>query len=184
MIKKRSSKNTETFLDDFFLLFMGTTKNLHSLFEEANKINPTIQFTMSHSSPAQEAIEDQCECETKSEIPFLDTLASLKNGKLDTDLYKKKKETDRNQYILPSSCHVKQTTTAIPYSLSLRIVRTCSDQTNREKRFIQLKNNLLDRGYSRALVESSIEKARMVPREIALKKYTEKRNRKRAPYLQ
>ena len=54
------------FLDDFFLLFVGTTKDLHKLFEEANQINPTIQFTMSHTSPEQENIEDQCDCEKKS----------------------------------------------------------------------------------------------------------------------
>ena len=74
------------------------------------------QLTMSHTSPTKEAIEDQCDCEKKSEIPFLDTLVSFKNGFLDTDLYQK--ETDRNQYLLPSSCHVKQTTAAIPYSQS------------------------------------------------------------------
>ena len=38
------------------------------------------------------------------------------------------------------------------------------------KIFKQLKNNLLDRGYSKTLVESAIKKARSVPREIALKK--------------
>ena len=44
------------FLDDFFLLFVGTTKDLHTLFEEANQINQTIQFTMSHTTPDQEKI--------------------------------------------------------------------------------------------------------------------------------
>ena len=60
-----------------------------SAFEEANEINPTIQLTMSHTSPTTEAIEDQCDCEKKSEIPFLDTLVSFKNGFLDIDLYQK-----------------------------------------------------------------------------------------------
>ena len=93
---------------------------------------------MSHTSVYNEAQEDQCGCVKKSEIPFLDTMVSLKDGYLDTDLYKK--ETDRNQYLLPSSCHVKQTTTAIPYSLSLRIVRICRDPENREKQFFKFKN--------------------------------------------
>ena len=85
---------------------------------------------MSQTAPTKEAIEDQCDCEKKSEIAFLNTLVSFKNGFLDTNLYQK--ETDRNQYLLPSSCHGKQTTAVIPYSLSLRIVRICSDQKNRE----------------------------------------------------
>ena len=123
-------KVLKRFLDDFFLLFSGTTKQLHKIFEEANKINPTIQFTMSHTSPTKKAVEDQCDCEKKSEIPFFDTLVSFKNGFLDTDIYQK--ETDHNQYLLPSSCHVKQTTAAIPYFLSLRVVKVCSDPKNRE----------------------------------------------------
>ena len=60
-------------------------------------------------------------------------------------------------------------------------MQTCSDPINREKRFIQLKNNLLDRGYSRALVESAIEKAKKVPREIALKKVYRKKKQKKGP---
>jgi len=128
---------------------------------------------MSHTTPHQENIEDQCDCEKKAQIPFLDTLVSLKNGFLDTDLFKK--ETDRNQYLLPSSCHVKQTTVAIPYSLGLRIVRICSDPINRDLRLSQMKNQLIERGYSKDLVESSIQKARLVPREVALRKVRKKK---------
>ena len=125
------------FLDDFFFIFVGSTKSLHLLLKEANKINPTIQFTMSHTSVENENKEDQCDCEIKSSIPFLDTSVSIKEGKIDVDLYQK--ETDRNQYLLPSSCHSKTTTAAIPYSLALRIVRTCTDPNNRGKQFIELK---------------------------------------------
>ena len=92
---------------------------------------------MSHTSLENETKEDQCDCEIKSSIPFLDTSVSIKEGKIDVDLYQK--ETDRNQYLLPSSCHSKTTTAAIPYSLALRIVRTCTDPNNREKQFIELK---------------------------------------------
>ena len=60
---------------------------------------------MNHTSIIGEAPENKCDCEIKSAIPFLDTLCSIKNGKIDTDLYKK--PTDRNQYLLPSSCHSK-----------------------------------------------------------------------------
>ena len=162
-------------MDEYFLLFIGTTKNLHILFEEINKLNPTIQFTMSHPSVYNEAEEDQYGCDTKSKIPFLDTMVSLKDGYLDTDLYKK--ETDRNQYLLPSSCHVKQTTTAIPYSLSLRIVRICRDPENREKQFHDLKSQLLERNYPEKVIDSAISKARKVPRKVALQKVVKQKQR-------
>ena len=72
-----------------------------------------------------------------------------------------KKETDRNQYLLPSSCHSKTTTAAIPYSLALRIVRTRTDPNNREKQFIELKKKrLLERDYNEKLIDSAILKAR------------------------
>ena len=83
------------------------------------------------------------------------------------DLYRK--DTDRNQYLLPSSCHTKQTTTAIPYSLALRIVRTCTDPQNRENCFAEMKTRLLQRGYNLRIVESAIDRARKVPRSAALK---------------
>ena len=117
--KVKSLPLLKRFLDDYISLFVGTTKNLHRLLEEINKIHPQIRLTMSHTSVPGELLEDQCDCEKKSEIPFLDTLCSLKDGKIETDLYIK--PTDRNQYLLPTSCHPKQTTKSIPKSLGLRI---------------------------------------------------------------
>ena len=130
---------------------------------------------MSHTSVYNEAEKDQCGCEKKSEIPFLDTMVSIKEGYLDTDLYKK--GTDRNQYLLPSSCHVKQTTTAIPYSLSLRIVRICRDPKNREKHFQNLKRQLLERDCPEKIIDSAILKARKVPRKFALQKVAKQKRR-------
>ena len=123
---------------------------------------------MKHTSINNEPEEDRCDCIETNQIPFLDTLISIKKGKIDIDLYKK--ESDRNQYLLPTSCHSKNTTKAIPYSLSLRIVRICTDPTNREKRFQELKQRLIERGYSEKVIDSAISKARKVPRKIALRK--------------
>ena len=64
-----------------------------------------------------------------------------------------KKETDRNQYILPTSCHPMNCTKNIPYSLSLRIVRICTKEDKRYQRLGELKELLLDRNYSPALVD-------------------------------
>ena len=132
---------------------------------------------MSHASVPGESIEDKCACEPRSEIPFLDTLCSLKEGRIETDLYKK--PTDRNQYLLPSSCHPKQTTKAIPKSLGLRIVRICSNPVMRDKRLEDLKQSLLERGYSENMLDISINKVRKVPREAALQKVNRTKEIKR-----
>ena len=95
---------------------------------------------MNHTSIPGEALEDKCDCKNQESIPFLDTLCTIKNGLIETDLYKK--DTDQNQYLLHTSCHPKQTTKAIPYSLGVRIVRICSEPTKRDQRFQELERYL------------------------------------------
>ena len=110
-------------------------------------------------------------------IPFLDTSLSIINGKIDVDLYKKK--TDRNQYLLRESCHDKGVTKSIPYSLSLRIVRICTDPDKRLIRLQELKQVLLARRYPLYLIESAIYKALKVPRKVALLKVVRKNSENR-----
>ena len=64
---------------------------LHDLLDDINQIHPTIKLTMNHTSIAEEEPEEKCDCEEQSSIPFLDTLCTIKNGKRETDLYKKPK---------------------------------------------------------------------------------------------
>ena len=70
-------------------------------------------------------------------LPFLDTSCQIVDGKIEVDLYRK--ETDRNQYLLTSSCHPAHVTENIPFSLAMRIVRICTLEENRELRFSELK---------------------------------------------
>ena len=51
------------FLDDIFSIFIGTTKELHSLFNEINNIHPTLKFTLAHTAVETEEAEDRCSCE-------------------------------------------------------------------------------------------------------------------------
>ena len=51
--------------------------------------------------------EDINECDQKEAIPFLNTMCSIKGGKIDLDLHTK--DTDRNQYLLPTLCHPAHT---------------------------------------------------------------------------
>ena len=64
-------------------------------------------------------------------------------------------------------------------SLGLRIVRICSDPEKRDKRLKELKELLLERGYSDSMVDSALEKAKKVPRKAALKKVVKKTQTKR-----
>ena len=133
------------FLDDYFFIFNGSTKELHALFVEWNKLHKTIKFTMSHTTIKNEPFKDKCDCEEAFEIPFLDVSCTIKEGKIHIDLYKKK--TDKNTYLLPSSCHPKQIVKSIPFSLGLRIVRICSSKEDRDKRLLEMKTSLLARGH-------------------------------------
>ena len=144
-----------------------------------NKIHPTLKFTLNHTTPENEADCDNCDCESKTFVPFLDTSISIEQGKIEVDLYTK--ETDRNQYLLPSSCHPKTTTKSIPFSLSLRIIRICTKTQDRDKRLGELKELLLARDYPELLIESAIKKALNIQRKIALLKVKTKNTVRNRP---
>ena len=131
---------------------------------------------MNHTTLEHEAINQKCGCEPQQSIPFLDTLCTIKEGRIETDLYKK--ETDRNQYLLPTSCHPATTNSAIPIDLSMRIIRICNNPEKRDHRLNELKGQLLERGYSSQKVQGAIDKARAIPREIALRKVTKNTTKK------
>ena len=131
---------------------------------------------MNHTTLEHEDIEDKCECDQKEAIPFLDIMCSIKGGKIDIDLHIK--DTDRNQYIMPTSCHPAHTKKSIRYSLSLRIVRICIDPKNRDIRLMELKNKLIQRNYNEQVVDRAIKRAKAVPRRIALRKREQNINSK------
>ena len=155
-------------LDDFFSIFLRTTKRLHKLWEMMNKIHPSVKFTMLHTTPDKEAPEDHCECEPLSSVPFLDTSCSIKKGRIILDLYRK--PTDRNKYLLPDSCHPYSNIENIPVSLAIRILRICTEPDTREICFSELKEMLLDRNYPEGIINAAINKARAIPRHIAIRK--------------
>ena len=172
-----SLKMFKRFLDDILKLFIGSTKNLHKFFDEMNELHPTLKFTMIHTTLNGESEEEKCRCENRNSIPYLDTQISIENGKLEIDLYKK--PTDRNQYLLPSSCHPKETTKNLPFSCALRIVRICTKNGQRDLRLNELKQLLIRRQYNEALIDRAIEKAQKIPRKYAIKKVNRKSSNKR-----
>ena len=70
---------------------------------------------MEHTKKASDNDEDDnnvCKCKPSDSIPFLDTRLSIREGKINSDLYRK--PSDRVQYLLPSSCHPPHCTDNIP----------------------------------------------------------------------
>ena len=151
--------------------------------DSVNKMNDSIKFTIQHTTPYNIECEtcDQCECEAVNSIPFLDTQCTIKNNKIIIDLYKK--PTDRNMYLLTSSCHPAHVTSNIPFSLALRIVRICSESESRDQRLGELKQMLLDRDYKAKIVDAAIEKARNIPRSEALKRVVKKKTSDRPVFV-
>ena len=170
-------KILKRFLDDLFSIWCGTSKSLHKLLQEMCKINTNIKFTIKHTKNEHEAQEDRCECSPESSIPFLDTSLSIQHGKIEVDLYKK--PSDRNQYLLTSSCHPPDCLTAIPYSLALRINRICTDTNKRNMRLQELKELLLERQYKSSIIDAAIKRAIKIPRSEAIKKVAKQTNNKR-----
>ena len=170
------------FLDDIFMIFTGSLTKLHAFLSEINNIHPSIKFTMNHTMPENlESDENLCACEHSSSLAFLDTSCSLKNGKIVVDLFRK--PTDRNQYLLTSSCHPAHVTSNIPFSLAYRIVRICSEPITRDIRLEELKSLLLARSYKPGIVNAAIDRARAIPRNEALKKVVKNENESKRPIL-
>ena len=158
------------FLDDIFMIWVGSPSSLFQFLEKINDLHPTMKFTysMTNPYPCSLPLPHDGFCQTPSSIPFLDTQVSVQNGQLVTDLYRK--ETDRCQYLLPSSCHPQHITKNIPYSLAYRLVRICSQRETLLKRFEELKTFLLSRDYPPSIIDSALTRASLVDRNEALMK--------------
>ena len=171
-----SLKLFKRFLDDLIFIITGESKTLHRILAEINKIHPSIKLSMNHTT-IKEA--DPCDCSEQNNIPFLDTSIYLQKNKIYTDLYKK--PTDRNMYLLPSSCHPTDCFKNIPFSLALRIVKICSDYDKRDLRLRELKQMLLDRDYDESVIDSAIRRATNIPRELALQPKSDSRKKQSRP---
>ena len=143
------------FIDDFLIFWTGSEEQLHKFMTKINSMHPTIKFTCSYNLKERST-------------NFLDLKITITDEGIKTDLYRK--ETDRVQYLLPSSCHPAHTFKNIPYSLALRLVRICSEKSVLDGRFKELKEMLLSRDYNKNVVKAAIDKASKVERKEALKR--------------
>jgi peptide-methionine (R)-S-oxide reductase len=143
------------FIDDILMIWTGTFDQFLNFMDTINQLHPSIKFTYNFNT------------ESKS-TTFLDTEIKIINNKISTDLYKK--ETDKIQYLLPTSCHPSHVCKNIPYSLALRLVRICSDHQNLLQRLNELKKMLISIQYNENIINSAIQRALSITRQDALKK--------------
>jgi hypothetical protein len=172
------------FLDDLFMIWRGSVENLQMFLELVNTLHPTIKFTSSFTCPFPctypAGFEHDCFCHSSRSIPFLDTLVTIKNKTLVTDIYKK--PTDRCQYLLPTSAHPAHITKNIPISFCYRLVRICSEKNTLIQRLDELKQLLLSRNYNLQIINGAIAKALNIDRNAALEKKV-KVSTKRIPFV-
>ena len=76
------------YINDIFIKWTASLKELKDFSEEINNVHPSIKFELQYST---------------NEINFLDTTAYIKNNKLFTKLYRK--PTDRQLYLHNASYH-------------------------------------------------------------------------------
>ena len=135
---------------------------------------------MSHTTRDDELLEDRCDCDSMTPIPFLDTSCSIIECRLDTDLFKR--ERDKNQYLLPSSYHPAQAKKAIHFGLSMRIIRICRDPEKGDQKLQDIRKQLINWGYPSVFLDSVIERAWQIPRKEALRRVN-RQKKSRALYL-
>ena len=97
--------------------WIDSDKEFDEFFDHANSIHPSIKFTHEVS---------------KTNMSFLDTTTTVKEGNMTTDLYSK--PTDKHQYLSPSCCHHKNCFKSIPFSQAIRVKRICSIVETTEQR--------------------------------------------------
>ena len=122
---------------------------------------------MSHKVPQNNNLDlESCSCPPSKSISYLDSLCEIKQGRIITDLYRK--HTDKNQYLLTSSCHPIACFKSMPFPIAMKIVRICSETQARYNRLQELKEMLLAHGYTPGIIDASIVKARTIPRQKAI----------------
>ena len=147
------------YIDDIFMIWTEGKDSLNEFLKHCNRQNKHIQFT---------------ESEVGTTVPFLNVSVSLQNEKLHTDLYCK--PTDKHQYLYYTSCHPKHTKNRLPYSLALRLRRICSTDELFSLRTKEMKQHLLNRGYTKGCINDAINKASTVTREDSLKENIEQKS--------
>ena len=154
------------YINDIFMIWTEGKGSLKEFLKHCNRQNKHIQFT---------------ESEARTTIPFLDVSVSLQNEKLHTDLYCK--PTDKHRSLYYTSCHPEHTKNSLPYSIALRLHRICSTDELFSLHTKEMKQHLLNSGYTKGRINNAINKASTVTREDSLKEKIKQQKLQRIPFV-
>ena len=115
--------------------------SFNTLDSSLNSSHHTVKFTTSHPSAS---------------VAFLDTLITLTDSGLTSDLYSK--SIDSHHYLSPSSNHPKHIFYSIVYSGALRLCRNCSSDELFQTRLKEFLSYLLSSGYSSSFIKPILQK--------------------------
>lgn len=124
------------FIDDAFAVWTGDSNSLSLFNFYLNSLIPGLKFNIMYNNIA---------------VPFLDTLLSIKDGHIVSDLYRK--PTDRNQ-LLFSSFHPPGVFKSIPRSQLKRVTRITSEVDTCNMRLDEMEGRLRQWGYPADSVHS------------------------------
>ncbi|XDV16664.1 hypothetical protein PO909_016270 [Leuciscus waleckii] len=135
------------YIDDIFLVWLGSKEELIDFNNYVNTRLPSIKFTLTYDVKV---------------LPFLDVLVRKVDNTLHTEIYRK--ETDRNSFLHYQSFHPPSLKRSLPYSQLLRVCRICNEDEVFERQAGELCQRFLDRGYTDNLVRDCLERARSIQR--------------------
>ena len=152
------------YIDDILLIWTGSWDQFMEFYTYLNNCHQTMKF----DKPTHNHENNSCD--------FLDMTISIKEGKVETDLYRK--DTAKPRALLPSSAHPNYITSNIIYSMGFRLLRICSNESTFENRLKELKNDfLIPRQYKPRIIDTQFKRIRDLPgtnyedkRKEALKK--------------
>ncbi|KAJ1152675.1 hypothetical protein NDU88_005450 [Pleurodeles waltl] len=139
------------YIDDILIIWQGPLQIIDVFTNWINTLDPFLRFT-AHVSTTQ--------------VPFLDLMIQILNGKLVTDTYHK--STDRNSLLLYDSHHPKALRDNLPFGQFLRLRRNCSTAQLFEAQASELKDKLRHRHYPTKVINPAYKRARHNHREALL----------------
>ena len=155
--------NWKRFLDDCFIPWTKSVKDLEQLHSTLNSLHKDLHFTLEYSGAQQS---------------FIDVLVKNQGGKIETDIFYK--EMDSKQYLLFNSCHPRHTKINIPYNLARRLRTIVSEDHVIQTRTKELKSFLIKQKYP--IIEYGINRAMSLDKDI-LRTVKEKSEEKTFPYV-
>lgn len=144
------------------MLFNGCKEECQELVDWLNSLMPgVVRFKFEFSF---------------DKIEFLDLEISVKDGKLDTNIYVK--PTNKQLFLDFQSNHPQHCKESIPYSQALRLVERCATPENREIALNNLKSKFEERKYPTDLLEKQFDRAKSNDRKKLIFQNRKKKNQK------